>query len=292
MTDKIELLSEDLIEQHPGLAMEVLGASSRLAIPLGWHYLLDLIWILRELGERKSLTILEIGAGMGLLQFLLADRGHKVISADMRVRTPPTQTGGLYNFDSLGTSDSIDHAYLKHHSLQNAPRKSALKKLKSMLKPGGTRSSMPARDLPTITLYRCDATLMTEIADKTVDAVISVSAMEHNEPSQAKRINAEAIRTCRVGGFILHTTSACKSGQQFHAESHSHLLGEAELAAVYSLGNFTSNFAQYDTFEKNLGNARHLNRWLAHTYYRSEKNGMPWGIWNPAYMPVALRKEV
>ncbi|MCC6545859.1 class I SAM-dependent methyltransferase [Candidatus Sumerlaeota bacterium] len=291
MTDKIELLGEELIDHHPALAMEVLGASSRLAIPLGWHYLLDLVWVLRELGDRRNLEILEIGGGMGLLQFMLADRGHHVISADMRVRTPLPQLRGLYGFRSLGNSSAIDHKYLRHHALAAAPSQSPAARFKKALKLGGPVTPTPDPNLPQVTLYRCDATNMKEIAGHSVDCVISISALEHNDSTQIRRIVAEAIRVCKPGGVILHTTSACRSGEQVHEQSHSNLFGESELADLYQVLDHAGNFARYDELCGQLKASRYLGRWLAHTYYRSEKNGMPWGIWNPTYMPVGIRKD-
>jgi 2-polyprenyl-3-methyl-5-hydroxy-6-metoxy-1,4-benzoquinol methylase len=87
--DRIELLSENLIGKHPLGALEVLGYSSRLGIPLGWHYLWDLIWILKRLDAPPGSTIPEAGAGNGILQFLLAERGYRVINVDMIDRVVP-----------------------------------------------------------------------------------------------------------------------------------------------------------------------------------------------------------
>lgn len=308
MGDKLELLSEELIDAHPALAMDVLGASSRLAIPLGWHYLLDLTWILREIGQRENQTILEVGAGLGLLQFILADRGHRVISADMRVRKPPARLAALYHFDSLGTTDAIEHAYLEHHGLEKKPggigklmdtkigelpsKILGIARPRSGTKTRAASPSVPTPERPRISLYRCDATSMKELADHSVDVVISVSALEHNEPAQIRRIAREAERIVRPGGLLLHTMSACREGQQFHEPSHSHLLDATHLADIFSLSNPDSNFAQFAVFETRLRQATHLPRWLAHSYYEGGNNGMPWGIWNPAYVPVGVGREI
>ena len=58
---------------------------SLLNRPNGWHYKLDIIWILNELkksGIHPGSTILDAGAGQGVLQYLLAAKGYKVISFD------------------------------------------------------------------------------------------------------------------------------------------------------------------------------------------------------------------
>ena len=152
MPDRIELLGEELIEQNPALAMDVLGQSSRLALPLGWHYLLDLVWILKELGEQKNLTILELGAGTGLLQFILADLGHHVISADMRDRELPPHLQSMYRVESMGSADQIEHKYLQHHSLASRPSQVTLgKRLKNLIGKNSPPVVPPARHQPLIT---------------------------------------------------------------------------------------------------------------------------------------------
>lgn len=65
------MLSEALIDQHGELALEVLAARARLGQPQGWHYVLDLIWLLRRLKFAPAATVLDAGAGWGITQFLL-----------------------------------------------------------------------------------------------------------------------------------------------------------------------------------------------------------------------------
>ncbi|MEQ8821108.1 MAG: methyltransferase domain-containing protein [Sumerlaeia bacterium] len=311
MTDKdaIHLLTPALVEQNPFLAIRVLGQSSRLAKPLGWHYLFDLVWILRELESLKpGSTVLEVGAGMGLLQFLLADSGYKVISADMGLRRPFAATEHLYRFGEMGTSGEIDHDYLKHHEratkpgvglptlngiLDASPRK-ALRAVRKLLKQDPVRKQKPAtkEDRPEITLYRCDASNMAELKDNSVDAAVSVSALEHNPAEKVREINRECLRIVKPGGPILHTVSAVKEGSAFHEESFSYLLDEAGLTEAYDLQSPESNFADFDAVFAAIQEGRFLKDCLGHGYYGSGRNGMPWGIWNPAYQPVGVKKVV
>ncbi len=275
---------------------------------LGWHYLLDLIWILRELGEQKNLRILDVGAGLGLLQFILAERGHRVISADMRVRQPSLAMVTMYQFDYMGTEQAIEHSYLAHHGLKR--RKTAGDRYRGLLDtklgslPGKflrtvglartpaaqlPPSEVVSRPKPTITLYRCDASDMRELKDRSIDAVVSVSALEHNPPELAARIAREAKRTVREGGLILHTVSASFGEAREHPESHSHLLDEEGLARVYELHNHVSNFQDIDKIKASICDPCYLRRWLSHNYFRDGRNGMPWGVWKPEYLPVGLR---
>ena len=89
---------------------------------------------------------------------------------------------------------------------------------------------------------------------------------------------------------MLHTVSACKQGNGLHQASHSHLFDEKGLARLFNLGKYEHNFQRYDQLQEDLMQSRFLSKWLAHTYFKSANNGMPWGIWKPEYMPVGVAK--
>ncbi len=308
---KIEILGEGLIDQHPDLAMEVLGVSSRLALPLGWHYLLDLVWILRELEEsgpraqQPPYTVLEVGAGMGLLQFLLADRGYEVISADMRNRDFEPRFCACYDFSVIAEAREINHPYLSHlgdDPLSPSQPGNVKQFIRNVLLGGPTRSPRDTRpdppedvdraERPKIRLYRCNAAAMTALEDDCIDATLSISALEHNDPETVAGIQREVERVTRPGGFCLHTTSAIKKGRAFHAPSHSELMDDAELARTYGLDSYESNWSDWDALERAFSKPGRLARWLSHTYFQGGRNGMPWGVWRPEYLPVGLRKEL
>jgi len=307
--DRIELLGESLIDRHPVLAMDVLGTSSRLARILGWHYVLDLVWVLTELDRLPpKAKVLDVGAGQGLLQFMLADRGHDVVSADMAERRPLPQTRHLYRFAEMGTRGLIAHEYLSHHQAAHAsagprslldrildvsPRRAAraLRRLFGRDERNGATPPVPGDTRPLIVNYRCDVSRMNELDDATFDAVVSISAVEHNPPEQARLINRECCRVLKPGGIALHTVSAVKSGAGFHDQSHSYLLDEAGLRDTYELDAPESNFDRFDELHEGLRNSRYLKRWLAHVYFDGDRNGMPRGVWNPPYQPVGIRKH-
>ena len=302
MGDSIELLSESLIDEHRDLALEVLGASSRLGLSLGWHYVLDLIWLLRELELPPGATILDAGAGWGLAQFLFADRGLRVISVDMSARQPRTEFQHLYNFERLGDDKAIRHRYLERAQpslkssldlalatpLGELPGK-VLRRLR--VAPAVTQRVPPHRPgKPTITLYHAALESLGELASGSIDAVISVSALEHNAPADIAPILAELERVTRPGAPLLLTLSASQDNGEFHAASHSYLLNEAGFIATYGLQNPQSNFAEFDTIASAMQTPRYLDRWLSHAYDDRLDNGMPGRVWAPAYLPVALRK--
>jgi len=82
VSDKLELLSVSLLDECRVEVERLKRLARELGIGLGWHYLLDLPWVLRELGTVRSLRILDAGAGLGLLQWRLAEEGAEVISVD------------------------------------------------------------------------------------------------------------------------------------------------------------------------------------------------------------------
>lgn len=47
--NEMYLLTEALIDEAPQIALDVMGFSQKFQIQLGWHYLLDLSWILKRL---------------------------------------------------------------------------------------------------------------------------------------------------------------------------------------------------------------------------------------------------
>lgn len=301
MTDRLELLSEDLIEQHMPLALEVLAASSRLGLPLGWHYVLDLVWLLRELDLPPGATVLDAGAGWGLAQFLCADRGYRVVSVDMSARVPRAEFAHLYNFETLGSGAAIEHAYLDHQRLSlaeawrvalNTPLGALPGKIGRRLGLATPPKAPPVvANAPRVTLYRANLERLDALADASVDAVISVSALEHNPPAALPKVMRELTRVLRPNGQMLITTSACARGEVYHAPSHSHLQDEAGLTQSYALESPRSNFAEFAAIEAALRRPRYLDRWLAWTYDHRPVSGMPGRIWDPAYLPVAIARR-
>jgi hypothetical protein len=92
---------------------------------------------------------------------------------------------------------------------------------------------------------------------------------------------------------ILHTVSAVLNpSETFHEESHSWLLDKEGLEAAYLLEGPWSNYDRFEEIAAEIQNPRYLKRYLSHSYFRSGRNGMPWGIWKPEYLPVGIRKSV
>jgi hypothetical protein len=68
-SDRIEILSVDLLDQNRALVEDLKRLAKSLNLEFGWHYLLDLSWILSLLGDVDSLQVMDAGAGTGILQW-------------------------------------------------------------------------------------------------------------------------------------------------------------------------------------------------------------------------------
>ena len=81
---KIELLSPDILTKYPEWLNDLDFLSAGLFKEFGWHYPVDIVWILSELerlGLKKGSTILDAGAGNGILQLSRVTTSHKEFSA-------------------------------------------------------------------------------------------------------------------------------------------------------------------------------------------------------------------
>ena len=53
----------------------------------------------------------------------------------------------------------------------------------------------------------------------------------------------------------------------------------------------SSNFSEYETISSELRESQILREQLAPMYFDSGESGMPWGVWDPQYVPVGLRRQ-
>ena len=72
-----------------------------------------------------------------------------------------------------------------------------------------------------VSVYTQDLGSLSEIATASIDAVVSVSSLEHNPPDRMPAIVAELWRVLRPGGVLLATMSAAPDGDWYHAPSSS-----------------------------------------------------------------------
>jgi len=290
-TEKIEILSVALLDEQRSLVEELKRLAAALGIGLGWHYLLDLSWIITQLGEVSGKRIMDAGAGTGLMQWYLAERGAHVISVDRGSRADLSlRYRARYRVDGLREEDLWPGRAVW---AKNVRRANGAGKLLAGLRGalGLARLMLPASAPGRVTLYNQDLCHLPLIADASLDAVVAVSALEHNPPEELAQVVTELMRTLKPGGMLLATLGAGRDADWFHAPSQGWNYTDTTLRRLFDLPPDTpSNYHLHDALLSKLKDCAELRDNLAAFYFQSGDNGMPWGRWDPQYQPVGVCK--
>ena len=287
-TDKIQLLDLTIVSSDTELLRSIYNEKILRRRNLGWHYILDLFWILHSLRElpRGSL-VLDAGAGDGLLQYLLVKIGMRVISVDFVHRSPPKDIKSL----SISCGNIFDNDYVGHLKRNYSISNQASAGEMVNLSPSQLIEILSDQELKLV-FYRSDLRDMSAIPDNYVDAVVSVSALEHNPIDDSQKAFLECLRILKYGGPALITTSATDKESWFHEPSKGWCYSERTLRDIFQLpSTCESNYSHFEEIFSQiseLGNELHIQ--LAPFYFASQNNGMPAGQWRPQYLPVGVRK--
>ncbi len=289
MKEKIEILSVVLLDEQRPLIEELKGLAHSLRLEFGWHYLLDLSWILSQLGNVQSKCIIDAGAGTGVIQWYLAEHGSEVISVDRESRAYlPARFRTRFRVQGLRREDLASAGDLWRENWRAGANMRA-------------KISIQARDIAglfelqrssgRVLIYNQDLNNLSNIGEDTVDAVVAVSALEHNNPEDLKSVVAELMRVIKPGGLLLATLGAACDRDWFHKPSRGWCYTADSLRRIFDLPSDTpTNYDQHDQLFEALKNCAELRDNLAAFYSRSGDNGMPWGIWDPQYQPVGVCK--
>jgi SAM-dependent methyltransferase len=291
--DKIEILPVALLDQHREQVERLNILAHSLGIGLGWHYLLDWVWILAQLGELSGKRILDAGAGEGLLQWYLAERGAEVISVDRSSRAELSlRFRARYIVRGLRPEDLTSPLQVIRKNIKQASSFQA--KTRSFVRGTGglVKIALPKDPSGRVLVYNQDLKNMPLIPDNSVDAVVAISSLEHNAPDELGHVVDELMRVLKPGGFLLATLGAARNEDWFHEPSKGWCYTEASLRHHFHLtDNLPSNYSQYDDLLLDLRNCSELRDNLADFYFHSGDNGMPWGKWDPRYQSVGVCKQ-
>jgi ubiquinone/menaquinone biosynthesis C-methylase UbiE len=128
---------------------------------------------------------------------------------------------------------------------------------------------------------------MPEIADASFDAVVSLSALEHVPQDELPAVVRELQRVVKPAGRWAITTSATDRAETwFHEPARGLCFTPADLGRLFDATN-VSRLDAADALEA-YANCDYLRRHLARFYRTSGQNGMPWGRWNPQYVPAGI----
>ncbi len=294
--EKIEILSSRLLHDEPNLAREFTRIANQLRLGFGWHYLLDLIWSAKQLGSPSGLQTMDAGAGIGVMQWWLAAQGADVLSVDRANRANLSRrfrgwcpvrglrAGDLNPSWRPEIKDFLPPRQVKYWHLW--PRKAG-----SVLFEVFAPLPVPQEGRGTVTFYNQDVCSMPDISTDSLDAIVSISALEHNPPEECRGMLQELFRVLKPGGKLIATLSAARDRDWFHGPSKGWCYTESTLRDIFDLdSDCPSNYKHYDQLFTLLRDCAELRDNLANFYFRSGDNGMPWGNWNPKYQPVGVVK--
>jgi SAM-dependent methyltransferase len=288
----IEVLPVSLLEENRRTVNDLRRLAGSLGLEFGWHYLLDLTWMIARLGPASGLRVMDAGAGTGILQWYLAGRGAEVLSVDRMSRSQlPARFRLRYHVSGMRPDDLVPNRFTSR--LGPAGSSGFGGRL------AGSVISLARKNLPKrldrrkgkVVIYNQDLKSLDDIPNNSLDAVVAISSLEHNDPTDLPLVVAELMRVIKPGGLLLATLGAARDRDWFHEPSRGWCYTEGTLKEVFGLPVETpSNYARYEELFRDLKNCGELRYNLAEFYYRSGENGMPWGIWDPKYIPVGVCK--
>lgn len=242
MDNEIRLLDASLLNDHKKLK-EISYWLKVMNRPNGWHYDLDQIWVLNELekaGILPGATIIDAGAGQGVMQYLLAARGYNVISLDFSPRIKPGRSSGIFNIVGDGSSDiDYQHPYMKFISFSSDSSKNVIDRLKAA--PVRKIALLPQRarsrgysylfyiyerffkshiNYGTITYIRAPFHKV-PLPSESIDALISISAIEHADINLFNENIKEFLRVLKPRAPLLLTTSTSNTDKNTYHEKSS-----------------------------------------------------------------------
>lgn len=289
---KIEILPVDLLKSD--VSNQFSAISRDLGLGIGWHYLLDLSWTASQLAPLSQVSIaLDAGAGEGIIQWWLAGKGVDVISVDRVSRyylSFPFRR--FYRLRGWRRKDLAPAVSVYDFLPSKFPRKWRFYPQKLIQTAKKIRWSFDfGKSRGTVYIYNQDLTNLADIPNNSVDAVVSISALEHNAPDGLRRVVRELMRVLKPGGKLIATLGASKSQDWFHEPSKGWCYTEASLRDIFDLpAGCSSNYNRYDELFESVRNCSELRDNLSDFYFKSGDNGMPWGVWNPQYIPVGVVK--
>jgi ubiquinone/menaquinone biosynthesis C-methylase UbiE len=310
--EKIELLDVSLLNDNIKLKeidrwLKVLNWNN------GWHYDLDIIWTLRNLETLNippGATIIDAGAGLGVMQFILAARGYNVISLDFAERKIPKYAEGNFNIECIDRDlGDYTHEYMEFMTFGQRPAKQVsipiTSKIKAYIKQPSKiiyriSSSVRRRHNPHyLRELRCDHAGYGKITflrgifndmpieDNTAAALISISAFEHNTFEDMAGSVVEFNRVIKPGAHMIVTTSAAKERDWYYEPSKGWNFTRQTLSKWFGITDDVS-FDYEPTFMR-IRSSNKMRKRISPYYRYSTQCGLPYAKLEDArYCPVGI----
>jgi SAM-dependent methyltransferase len=306
MIPEIELLSCRILDKNPETVKDIELIQKGLFIEPGWHYYVDFVWVIdrmRHLGIPRGATVLDAGAGRGLLQYLLVLYGYNVVSVDFTPRKNRLLGKLLFKNDQISDEKGHTHPYITHLQDMRSAR-NTWKKLRLLISHRRFDLLAPFKLIRRVVFgkekagemhfYQADIRDMPALKDGTIDAVVSVSVIEHLDIETLPQAINELNRVLKPGAPMLITTSASKDDDWFHEASLGWCFSRSRLNTLFACpaGSPTTFTDNQDILAGYMEN-KVIREHLAGIYLSADRKSGSAGAWTPEYVPVGIftRKE-
>ncbi len=276
---------------------------------IGWHYVIDLAWIYeRARSWPAGARVLDAGGGSGPAQYLLLEMGFDVTNVDLYPQRPSFAerrrykssfaiSKGLTATPSLTATPYLRHLAGAFAALKKVVRGSGLWPWLRLLRDrpafaercDAWRRSARHTGCPPgrLRLLRGNLCSLPDFSDGHFDAVVSVSALEHAPAADIPTMLAELRRVVRADGHWAITTSAThRSETWLHEPAMGFCFSTADLRRLFDA--VPADDACAEDLLAAYRCCTYLEQHLAPLYRKSGRLGMPWGRWDPQYLPVGL----
>jgi SAM-dependent methyltransferase len=292
--DKIEIPPVELLDRYRPIVDEFKILGKMLGhYSVGWSYYLEWAWVFSQIdpASLKNKVVLDAGAGLGLSQWYLAEHGATVYSVDRISRACiPIYLRRRYSITGVRLQDLLPvPQFLNPFNRSVGTRErvqNVLRSLKRILLrfPEGQATG-------NVHIYNQDLAHLVDIPDSSVDWIISISSLEHNSPKNLGIVADELFRVLKPSGALIATLAAAREKDWFHVPSSSWCYTEKTIKQVFTFGlSVPTNYGSFDELMKSVRTSKELQQSLSYHYFLGGKNGMPWGKWNPVYLPVGVVK--
>ena len=247
------------------------------------------------------------GGGGGPVQFLMAELGFDVTNIDLNLNKPGFVYQKRYqcayevlpSFEKTTYKTFLDESNKKQYYLKttvkNIIKQSMPYKWWSAKRYIGKHERWrKVNKLETSTIgqlkwVKGNLCNMPEVSENTFDAVVSLSAVEHIPYESLQAALTEIKRVLKPDACWAITTSGTEKAKTwFHGPSQGNCFSCADFENIFGAMPKESQ-KPYEILQKYQNNS-YLKENLAKFYFKSGKYGMPWGKWNPKYIPVGIFK--
>lgn len=275
---------------------------------IGWHYITDIVWLYSHIKNwPRDYKVLDVGGSGGAVQFLLAEMGFNVTNIDLNLSPPELVYQKRYkctyevlpSFESTTYKTFLEKKRKKNMDLitdlKNIIKKSIVYQWWSTIQYSNKHTywkkinNLNKNKTGQVKWLKGNLCNIPEIPDKAFDAVVSLSALEHIPLESLKTALSEIKRVSKPEARWAVTTSGTEKLETFfHSQSQGNCFSSIDIQKIFkAVPNEEENPGE---ILQKYQNNKYLRNNLARFYFKSGKNGMPWGKWDLKYIPIGLFK--